>query len=140
MTTPRSTTLASTFEKIFDRPIPLAKGNQLEILEIRLRYSEQILNDLKQIKECLLCCQIVSKADTFKLMKTIRKLYTYLEVWGEIESVWVTIRKGLNEGNVTFTGQDLYKKLLINKNIVILNRELFQVGENLIRLRKMARH
>lgn len=128
-------TLSSILKPIFDRPAPLTKGNHLEVIEIRLNYAEQILKDLKEIKEYLLCSQIVSKADTLTLMKTIRKLYTYLEVYEEIESVWPDIRKGLNDSKVIFTGQDLHDRLLLNKNIIIQNRELFQVRRNLLELK-----
>lgn len=128
-------TLSSVLKQIDSRPSPFIGVNELEAIANQLSYAEGILKDLQQLKDSLICAQIVSKADALALIKTIRKLYTHLDVYHEIESVWPFVRNALNNSLVTFSGQDLYERLLLNKNIIVQNRMLFAARKRLAELR-----
>ena len=136
MLTNRSQVLNTIFEQIENIPEQTQSRdpfvnikNALQIFELYLKRLQDLKNNLPDIEE-------LHKADVIKLMKCIRKIYTPLDVYKDVSEVLTHVREGLNNPSVIFKGSELTDSLLLNKHIIVLNRNIFAAKRTIEIMRK----
>jgi len=131
MTIIRSQILKDISNKVQVAPEPPQATNTFDNLKDILDLSEIYLKYLQELHDNLSYMKEVHKADVLSLMKNIRKVYTALNIYEDISTVWPYIRDNMNNPSVTFDGASLTAMLLINKNIIVLNRNIFTTRQRL---------
>jgi len=133
-----STELAVVFTTFNAIPDPVKSKDPLTSVVSVLNTMEAYLSTLQSLRTSLIHINVMHKKNVVNTIACVKKIYFLLETWEEVKGTCGFIQTNLDTGS-EFCGANIAKDLLLNKNTIVLNRNIFSAKRHLETLRKAGK-